>query len=126
MSVWRGCAHSTVWPDAGGVPDGVAGPGGQAPGACNRLAGYRYQVDRYLVPDLGSKRLGRLTAREVRLYLDTLRNRGLGPRDDPVRACDAAGRAGGRRPGGGAPQERREAGSGALTAEDRAGAADSR
>jgi integrase len=37
-------------------------------------------VDRYLVPDLGKRRLGRLTAREVRLYLDSLRRRDVGAR----------------------------------------------
>jgi integrase len=46
----------------------------------NTLAHYRYQIDRYLVPDLGSKRLGRLTAREVRLYFDGLRKKGVGAR----------------------------------------------
>ena len=46
----------------------------------NTLAGYRYNINRYLVPDLGPKRLGRLTAREVRVYLDSLRRRGVGPR----------------------------------------------
>jgi len=46
----------------------------------NTLAAYAFYTDRYLVPDLGSRRLGRLTAREVRLYLDTLRRRGVGVR----------------------------------------------
>lgn len=44
------------------------------------LAGYRYHIDRYLAPDLGAKRLGRLSARDVRQYLDRLRNRGVGAR----------------------------------------------
>lgn len=30
----------------------------------NTLAGYRFHVERYLVPDLGGRKLGRLTARE--------------------------------------------------------------
>jgi integrase len=46
----------------------------------NTLAAYAMYTDRYLVPDLGKRRLGRLTAREVRLYLDTLRRRGVGVR----------------------------------------------
>jgi integrase len=44
------------------------------------LAAYRYQIDRFLVPDLGSKRVGRLTARDVRSYLELLRRRGVGAR----------------------------------------------
>lgn len=46
----------------------------------NTLAAYQFHFDRYLGPDLGSKRLGRLTAREVRLYLESLRSRGVGVR----------------------------------------------
>ena len=46
----------------------------------NTLASYRFYVDRYLAPDLGKKKLGRLTAREVRLYLDSLKARGVGIR----------------------------------------------
>lgn len=46
----------------------------------NTLAGYRYHADRYVVPDLGSRSLGRLTAREVRQYVETLRDRGVGAR----------------------------------------------
>ncbi len=37
-------------------------------------------VDRFLIPDLGRVKLGRLTAREVRLYLDSLRRREVGTR----------------------------------------------
>ena len=46
----------------------------------NTLAGYRYHADRYLLPDLGSRSLARLTARDVRLYLESLRGRGVGTR----------------------------------------------
>jgi integrase len=46
----------------------------------NTLAGYRYHVDRYLVPDLGPRPLGRLTARELRTYFERLRARGVGAR----------------------------------------------
>ena len=46
----------------------------------NTLAGYTFHVDRYLVPDLGDRKLGRLTAREIRLYLDELKRRGQGVR----------------------------------------------
>ena len=46
----------------------------------NTLSGYQFHIDRYLAPDLGRKTLGRLTAREVRLYLDSLRKRGVGAR----------------------------------------------
>lgn len=46
----------------------------------NTLAAYRFHVDRYLVPDLGGRRLGKLTAREVRLYLDSLKQREAGVR----------------------------------------------
>lgn len=46
----------------------------------NTLSGYRYHADRYLIADLGTKRLSQLTARELRLYLDSLRRRGVGVR----------------------------------------------
>jgi integrase len=46
----------------------------------NTLAAYTMYTDRYLVPDLGKRRLGKLTAREVRLYLDSLQRRGVGVR----------------------------------------------
>jgi integrase len=46
----------------------------------NTLAAYTYNIDRYLVPDLGRRRLARLSAREVRLYLAELRKRGVGAR----------------------------------------------
>ena len=46
----------------------------------NTLAAYTFYVDRYLTPDLGRTRLAKLTAREVRLYLDSLRKRGAGVR----------------------------------------------
>jgi len=44
------------------------------------LAAYRFQAESYLIPDLGNRRLGKLTAREVRLYLEQLRERGVGVR----------------------------------------------
>jgi integrase len=46
----------------------------------NTLAGYKYHVDRYLVPDLGQKRLARLTARDLRIYFESLSRRGVGVR----------------------------------------------
>ena len=46
----------------------------------NTLSAYRFHVERYLTPDLGSRRLGKLTAREVRLYLDSLKRRDVGVR----------------------------------------------
>lgn len=46
----------------------------------NTLSAYRFYVERYLEPDLGKKRLGRLSARELRLYLEELKKRGTGLR----------------------------------------------
>src|SRR5699024_8322701 len=46
----------------------------------NTLSGYRYHAERYLIPDLGRKKLTRLSAREVRLYMDSLRKRDVGAR----------------------------------------------
>jgi integrase len=46
----------------------------------NTLAGYRYHVDRYLVPGLGRRRVARLSGRDVRIYLEELRHRGVGAR----------------------------------------------
>jgi integrase len=46
----------------------------------NTLQSYRYNTERFLLPDLGTKRLTRLTARELRLYFDSLRVRGVGAR----------------------------------------------
>lgn len=46
----------------------------------NTLAAYRYNVDRYLVPDLGRKRLVQMSARELRLYFESLKRRGIGAR----------------------------------------------
>lgn len=46
----------------------------------NTLKGYRFHADRYLIPDLGRLKLGKLTAREFRLYLDSLKRRGVGAR----------------------------------------------
>ena len=46
----------------------------------NTLAAYRYNADRYLIPDLGRKKLVQLSARELRLYFDGLRQRGVGTR----------------------------------------------
>lgn len=46
----------------------------------NTLAAYRYNADRYLVPDLGARRLVHLSARELRLYFESLRRRGVGAR----------------------------------------------
>jgi integrase len=46
----------------------------------NTLNAYRYNMDRYLIPDLGRKKVVHLTARELRLYFDSLRQRGVGAR----------------------------------------------
>ncbi len=46
----------------------------------NTLAAYRYNADRYLIPDLGRKKLVQLTARDLRLYFQGLRQRGVGVR----------------------------------------------
>lgn len=46
----------------------------------NTLAAYRFQAERYLVPDLGKRRISALTARELRMYLEKLRTRGVGER----------------------------------------------
>jgi len=46
----------------------------------NTLAAYRFNVEAYLAPDLGARKLRRLTAREVRLYLAQLERRGTGAR----------------------------------------------
>lgn len=46
----------------------------------NTLSAYRFQAERYLIPDLGTKKLHSLSARELRLYLDSLRRRGIGAR----------------------------------------------
>ena len=46
----------------------------------NTLAAYRFQAERYLIPDLGRKRLASLSARDLRLYFDSLRGREIGTR----------------------------------------------
>ncbi|MFC6695955.1 tyrosine-type recombinase/integrase [Nocardioides daphniae] len=46
----------------------------------NTLSHYAFHIDKYLVPDLGTRQLGKLTAREVRLYLDSLGRAGRGVR----------------------------------------------
>lgn len=46
----------------------------------NTLKAYRFYADRYLIPDLGRQKLGKLTARQVRLYLETLKQREIGVR----------------------------------------------
>lgn len=46
----------------------------------NTLAAYRYNAERYLLPDLGRKRLAGLSARELRRYFESLRLRGVGER----------------------------------------------
>ncbi len=46
----------------------------------NTLAAYRYNAERYLIPDLGEQRLAALSARELRLYFEGLRARGVGAR----------------------------------------------
>lgn len=44
------------------------------------FSNYEWYVEKYLVPDLGAKALGALSARQVRVYLDSLRHRGVGDR----------------------------------------------
>jgi len=44
------------------------------------LRAYRSQAERFLIPDLGKKRLEALTARDLRVYIDKLRARGVGLR----------------------------------------------
>jgi integrase len=44
------------------------------------LVSYRHCVDRYIVPSLGRKRLEKLSAREVRLFLSELIDQGTGAR----------------------------------------------
>lgn len=46
----------------------------------NTLDAYRYNIERYLKPDLGRKRLASLSARELRLYFESLKQRGVGAR----------------------------------------------
>jgi integrase len=46
----------------------------------NTLQAYRYNADRYLLPDLGGKKLANLSARDLRLYFESLRRRGVGVR----------------------------------------------
>lgn len=46
----------------------------------NTLSAYRFQAERYLIPDLGRKRLHALSARDLRLYFDSLRRREVGTR----------------------------------------------
>ncbi len=46
----------------------------------NTLAAYRFQAERYLIPDLGRKRLSALSARDLRLYFESLRRREVGVR----------------------------------------------
>ncbi|RHW25818.1 site-specific integrase [Nocardioides immobilis] len=44
------------------------------------LTAYRHRIEHFLEPDLGKVRLGKLTAREVRRYLERLKQRGIGAR----------------------------------------------
>jgi integrase len=46
----------------------------------NTLSAYRFQAERYLIPDLGRKKLHSLSARELRLYFESLRGRAIGAR----------------------------------------------
>ena len=46
----------------------------------NSLSAYRFQAERYLIPDLGRKKLASLSARDLRLYFESLRRRGVGAR----------------------------------------------
>lgn len=44
------------------------------------MAAYRFQAERYLIPELGQKRLTALSARDLRLYFESLRERQIGAR----------------------------------------------
>jgi integrase len=44
------------------------------------LTGYRTNVERHIIPRIGGRKLGRLTARDVRLLLDECRQSGLSER----------------------------------------------
>jgi hypothetical protein len=46
----------------------------------NTLAGYRTNIERHILPRLGSKKLGKLTARDVRTLMDECRRAGLSER----------------------------------------------
>jgi integrase len=46
----------------------------------NTLSAYKFQAERYLIPDLGRKGLNSLSARELRLYFESLRRREVGAR----------------------------------------------
>jgi len=46
----------------------------------NTLTGYRTNINRHIVPRIGRRRLGKLTARDVRLMLDDCRRAGLSDR----------------------------------------------
>jgi integrase len=46
----------------------------------NTLEGYRTNVERHIVPKLGTRRLGRLTVRDVRMLLEDCRRKGLSER----------------------------------------------
>jgi integrase len=46
----------------------------------NTLNAYKYNIERYLIPDLGRKKLATLSARELRLYIESLKARGVGAR----------------------------------------------
>lgn len=46
----------------------------------NTLSAYRFQAERYLIPDLGRKRLTALSARDLRHYFESLRARQVGAR----------------------------------------------
>ncbi|HEY3503740.1 MAG TPA: tyrosine-type recombinase/integrase [Actinocatenispora sp.] len=57
----------------------------------NTLRSYRLNIDRYLIPNLGKKKLGKLSAREVRMFLDNLSKHGTG--DHTIRYVHATLRA---------------------------------
>ena len=46
----------------------------------NTLSAYRFEAERYLLPDLGRKKLASLSPRDLRLYFESLRQRGVGAR----------------------------------------------
>ena len=46
----------------------------------NTLSAYRFQAERYLIPDLGRKKIASLSALDLRLHFESLRRREVGMR----------------------------------------------
>jgi integrase len=58
----------------------VAGPGGRSPRQASTFQGYRINVRKHINPRIGSRPLGSLSPRDIRLLLDDLGATGLSPR----------------------------------------------